>query len=76
MLSYKHCLVLREKAREEGAHGGDIGHTNYFMVSGSKILEGVGSYVMVAIDMKSFNEWIMVGQPLLFIDKTVADGFV
>ena len=32
------------------------------MVSGSKVREGVGSYVVVAIGTKSFNGRIMMGQ--------------
>ena len=58
---YKECLVLRNKAQEGGARGGNIGHTNCFEVSGSKVLEGVGSYIMVAVGMWSFNGRIMMG---------------
>lgn len=60
-VSYENCLALRDKAREEGARGGDIGHTDCFVVSGSKVLEGVGSYVVVAVGTKSFNGRIMMG---------------
>jgi len=31
------------------------------MISGSKILEGVGKYVVVAVGTKSFNGRIMMG---------------
>lgn len=37
------------------------GHTDCFMISGSKILEGVGKYVVVAVGTKSFNGRIMMG---------------
>lgn len=41
---------------------GDLGgHTDCFMVSGSKVLEGVGSYVVIAVGTKSFNGRIMMG---------------
>lgn len=40
--------------------GGGLAHTDCFMVSGSKVLEGVGRYVVVAVGMKSFNGRIMM----------------
>ena len=46
-VSYKECLALRIKAREGGASRVHIGHTDCFVVSGSKFLEVVGSYVAV-----------------------------
>jgi P-type Ca2+ transporter type 2C len=45
--------------------GGALAHTDCFMVSGSKVLEGVGRYVVVAVGTKSFNGRIMMG--LFFI---------
>ena len=36
-------------------------HTDCFIVSGSKVLEGVGKYVIVAVGTKSFNGRIMMG---------------
>ncbi|KAJ7650379.1 Ca-transporting ATPase [Roridomyces roridus] len=51
-LSYDECLALR---------GSDHGaHTDCFVVSGSKVLEGVGKYVVVAVGTKSFNGRIMM----------------
>ncbi|EDR08465.1 Ca-transporting ATPase [Laccaria bicolor S238N-H82] len=35
-------------------------HTDCFMISGSKVLEGVGRYVIVAVGTKSFNGRIMM----------------
>ena len=64
-VSYEECLALRNKAREGG---GDIHHTDRSVVSGSKVLEGVGSYVMVTVGTKSFNGRIMMGN--LFSRKT------
>jgi len=41
-------------------------HMDCFVVSGSKALEGVGSYVVVAVDTKSFNGRIMMGASFYF----------
>jgi P-type Ca2+ transporter type 2C len=68
-VSYAECIALRQKVKEmEGADGGEVhlgsrsmGHTDCFVVSGSKVLEGVGSYVVVAVGTKSFNGRIMMG---------------
>ncbi|KAF9457841.1 hypothetical protein BDZ94DRAFT_1325934 [Collybia nuda] len=40
--------------------GNDSAHTDCFMVSGSKVLEGVGRYVVIAVGTKSFNGRIMM----------------
>ncbi|KAH7884640.1 Ca-transporting ATPase [Phlebopus sp. FC_14] len=61
--SYLDCLALRHAG---DAVGGDLkgsvrgSHTDCFVVSGSKVLEGVGSYVVVAVGTKSFNGRIMM----------------
>jgi hypothetical protein len=44
-----------------------LGHTDYFIVSRSKMLEGVGSYIVISVGTKSFNGHIMMG---LFIALT------
>ncbi|KAJ7052601.1 Ca-transporting ATPase [Mycena amicta] len=49
---YDECIALR------GTDGG--AHTDCFIVSGSKVLEGVGKYVVVAVGTKSFNGRIMM----------------
>jgi len=36
-------------------------HADCFILSGSKVLEGVGKYVVVAVGTKSFNGRIMMG---------------
>ncbi|KAJ6577147.1 Ca-transporting ATPase [Mycena capillaripes] len=51
-VSYDDCIALR------GTEGG--AHTDCFVVSGSKVLEGVGKYVVVAVGTKSFNGRIMM----------------
>ena len=39
-----------------------LGHTDCFVVSGSRVLEGVGRYVVIAVGTRSFNGRIMMGQ--------------
>ena len=75
-VTYKECLALAEKelqeAREEGAVGGGEGglnkgrgsHTDCFILSGSKVVEGVGSYVVIAVGEKSFHGRNMMGKRL------------
>ncbi|KAI0775069.1 calcium-translocating P-type ATPase [Trametes elegans] len=53
-LSYEDCV------RGEGAEGGGLKHTDCFMISGSKVLEGYGSYVVIAVGTRSFNGRIMM----------------
>ena len=64
-VGYDKCITLREQAKREGvdAHGFDAphAHTDCFLVSGSKVLEGYGKYVVIAVGQKSFNGRIMIG---------------
>ena len=74
-VSYNQCLVIRQKAQEANENKGmeaSGGHTDCFVVSGSKVLEGVGSYVVVAVGTKSFNGRIMMGMWSL---SMIMDGF-
>jgi Ca2+-transporting ATPase len=41
-----------------------LGHTDCFVVSGSKVVEGVGSYLVISVGQKSFNGRIMMGSSL------------
>lgn len=41
-----------------------LGHTDCFVVSGSKVVEGVGSYLVISVGQKSFNGCIMMGSSL------------
>ncbi|RDX57018.1 hypothetical protein OH76DRAFT_1491696, partial [Lentinus brumalis] len=53
-MSYEDCL-------KDGSHRGETGkHTDCFMISGSKVLEGYGSYVVMAVGTRSFNGRIMM----------------
>ncbi|KAI6165548.1 Ca-transporting ATPase [Pisolithus thermaeus] len=71
---YSHCLALKEahslQTANEQNHVSDgkethethhiSTHTDCFIISGSKVLEGVGRYVVVAVGTKSFNGRIMM----------------
>ena len=52
-LSYQGCLKDHSHAH---------GHTDCFIISYSKVLEGVGSYVIIAVGVKNFNGRIMMGK--------------
>ena len=56
-LPYSEVVEIHRKAA--GEKDGSI-HTDCFMISGSKVLEGVGKYVVV-VGTKSFNGRIMMG---------------
>lgn len=62
--SYDECIAIREKIGRKAA---DMSHTDCFVVSGSKVLEGVGKYVIVAVGTKSFNGRIMMGAFVQFV---------
>ncbi|KAF9059412.1 Ca-transporting ATPase [Rhodocollybia butyracea] len=60
-VSWDDWTALREKhADDKSAHGSELAHVDCFVVSGSKVLEGVGRYVIVAVGQKSFNGRIMM----------------
>lgn len=55
--------AIKKVSYEEWSEmGSDSAHTDCFMVSGSKVLEGVGRYVVIAVGTKSFNGRIMMGK--------------
>lgn len=51
--SYQECLEAQQK--------GEKTKKDCFLVSGSKVIEGVGVYVVIAVGTKSFNGRIMMG---------------
>ncbi|KAI0077064.1 calcium-translocating P-type ATPase [Panus rudis PR-1116 ss-1] len=53
-VSYAECV----KGLRDGES--ELKHTDCFMVSGSKVLEGYGSYVVIAVGPRSFNGRIMM----------------
>ncbi|KAK7690441.1 hypothetical protein QCA50_005539 [Cerrena zonata] len=66
-ISYEECLAAYKKALRERSDDQTeikfddvLKHTDCFMVSGSKVLEGYGSYVVIAVGPKSFNGRIMM----------------
>lgn len=46
-------------------------HTDCFIVSSSKILEGIGSYVAITVGTKSFNDKIMMGARLFPVEHSL-----
>ncbi|KAI0303590.1 hypothetical protein B0F90DRAFT_1301070 [Multifurca ochricompacta] len=75
-LSYEECIALRDRQLAEldpesfGEKGQRsrinfsgldlLDHTDCFVISGSKVLEGVGSYLVISVGTKSFNGRIMM----------------
>ncbi|OCH84084.1 calcium ATPase, partial [Obba rivulosa] len=62
-ISYEECVRAKSISESDVAFGGEHGglkHTDCFMVSGSKVLEGYGSYVVIAVGPRSFNGRIMM----------------
>ncbi|KAG7444251.1 calcium-translocating P-type ATPase [Guyanagaster necrorhizus] len=59
-VTFEECKSMLHKREEAAGHAADLAHTDCFIVSGSKILEGVGKYVVVAVGTKSFNGRIMM----------------
>ena len=55
-LSFSEIIEFSRHADPERAH------KDCFIISGSKVLEGVGKYVIVAVGNKSFNGRIMMGE--------------
>ena len=59
-VSYEECIKLHGANLSKGKT--DLGHVDCFILSGSKVLEGVGRYVVVAVGTTSFNGRIMMGK--------------
>lgn len=60
--------VSYDEIRELMKHR-DVAHIDCFVLSGSKVLEGVGKYVVVAVGTKSFNGRIMMGMFQRFVSS-------
>jgi len=66
-IGYDECISLREQAKREGAgaHEPEASipncHPDCFAISGSKVLEGRGKYVVIAVGQKCFSGRIMMG---------------
>jgi len=53
-----------------------LGRTDCFVISGSEVIEGIGSYLVITIGPKTFNRHIMMGMSfvrltLMFPDKAM-----
>ncbi|KAN0132469.1 calcium-translocating P-type ATPase [Lactarius tabidus] len=71
-LSYQECIALRDERLlgldTDGSSGNGespsglefLGHADCFIVSGSKVIDGFGSYVVTSVGTKSFNGRIMM----------------
>jgi P-type Ca2+ transporter type 2C len=65
-ITYDECVGCRNKVKAEegdnrrGHHLGSMGDTGCFLVSGRKVLEGMGSYIVVAVGTMSFHGRIMI----------------
>jgi magnesium-transporting ATPase (P-type) len=61
-VSYRQCIELRELAKmDRSSAEDDHAHTDCFLISGSRVLEGYGTYVVTAVGTKSFNGRILMG---------------
>ncbi|KAG6918647.1 hypothetical protein DXG01_012766 [Tephrocybe rancida] len=56
-LSYEDCMEIIKRGATDGH---EAAHTDCYVVSGSKVLEGVGRYVVIAVGTKSFHGRIMM----------------
>ncbi|KAL0064796.1 plasma membrane calcium [Marasmius tenuissimus] len=56
-VTWAEWTAMRQKEKEGGARAN---HTDCFVLSGSKVQEGMGKYVVVAVGTKSFNGRIMM----------------
>ena len=64
-LSFEECIALRDKRlRELGPDGPSrvelLGCADCFIVSGSNVLEGVGTYVVIAVGSRSLGLFIVL----------------
>ncbi len=65
--SYQECMEERETLQP-----GKAAKRDCFMISGAKVLEGVGEYVVISVGKNSFNGRIMMGEwrkPVI-VDRT------
>jgi Ca2+-transporting ATPase len=55
--SYDECIAERDELKP-----GQKAKKDCFLISGAKVLEGVGEYVVIAVGTKSFHGRIMMGE--------------
>lgn len=61
--SYDDCIALREQTKYEiiDGDGPNAAHIDCFVVSGSRVLEGYGKYIVTAVGQESLNGRIKMG---------------
>lgn len=62
---YSECIEERD-----GLKAGAKAKRDCFLVSGAKVLEGVGEYVVISVGRNSFNGRIMMGKPDVFVSSS------
>lgn len=62
--SFEDCWTEHTAIQAARARGEEIGDLKKdpFLISGSKVMEGVGAYVAIAVGERSFNGRIMMGE--------------
>lgn len=65
--------AVKKCSYEELINGGNQKHRDCFLLSGAKVLEGVGSYVVTGVGENSFNGRIMMCKYLFFSYDCAAD---
>jgi P-type Ca2+ transporter type 2C len=63
----RQCITLTEQAWESKSGGEDHSRPDCFLISGSKVLEGYGTYVVVAVGTKSFYGRILMSTSRFFV---------
>jgi len=53
-----------------------LGHTDCFVVSGSKVIEGIVSYLVITVRPKHFNGCIMMGMSFVYLTFMFTDKVV
>lgn len=61
--SFPVCLSLRETA-PANSKGSDLPRVDCFILSGSKVLEGCGRYLVIAVGENSLNGKLVLGMPV------------
>jgi len=50
-----------------------LGHTDCFVISGSKVIKGIVSYLVIAVRPKRFNSHIMMGTSFVYLTFMFTD---
>ena len=66
--------AIKKVVYEEVLKDGE-GKKDCFLLSGSKVLEGIGTYVVIAVGERSFNGRILMGLFFFFFLSSVSPSF-